>query len=68
MEKLDDGASDLLFREARTHNAWLDRKISDETLRQLYDVAKWVERQLECRPALRFLLVAEGEGETPDHC
>ena len=32
MEKLDDGAQDLLFREARTHNVWLNRKISDHTL------------------------------------
>jgi hypothetical protein len=41
MEKLDDRALDLLFREARTHNVWLNRKISDDTLRQLYDIAKW---------------------------
>jgi len=41
MEKLDDEALDLLFREARTHNVWLDQKISDDTLRQLYAVAKW---------------------------
>jgi 3-hydroxypropanoate dehydrogenase len=41
MEKLADGALDLIFREARSHNAWLNRTISDDTLHQLYDLAKW---------------------------
>lgn len=41
MEQLTDEALDLLFREARTYNAWLDRTISDDTLHQLYDAAKW---------------------------
>ena len=31
----------LLFREARTHNGWLDRPIADETLQQLYEIMKW---------------------------
>jgi hypothetical protein len=32
-----DEALDQLFREARTHIAWLDRPVTDDTLRQLYD-------------------------------
>lgn len=40
MEKLDGEALALLFREARTHNVWLNQKIGDDTLRQLYDIAK----------------------------
>ncbi len=28
MEKLNDEALDLLFREARAHNVWLDRTVS----------------------------------------
>ena len=34
---LGDEALDQLFREARTYNAWLDRLVTDDTLRQLYD-------------------------------
>jgi 3-hydroxypropanoate dehydrogenase len=31
---------DLIFRNARTHNAWLDRPVDDALLRQVYDLAK----------------------------
>ncbi len=30
----------LLFTEARTHNAWLDRPVDDATLRRLYDLVR----------------------------
>ena len=31
---------DLLFRGARTHNAWLDKPVDDALLKQVYDLAK----------------------------
>ncbi len=31
---------DLLFRGARTHNAWLDKPVEDALLKQVYDLAK----------------------------
>ena len=31
---------DLIFRRARTHNAWLDRPVADALLRQVYDLAR----------------------------
>src|SRR5437764_4946144 len=31
---------DLIFRNARTHNAWLDKPVADALLRQVYDLAK----------------------------
>src|SRR5437868_14031698 len=40
MMLLNDAALDQLFRQARTHNVRLDRPVSDETLRQLYDLMK----------------------------
>ena len=36
-----DSAQDTLFRQARTHVAWQDKPVPDETLRQLYDLMKW---------------------------
>jgi len=30
-----------LFTEARTHHAWLPKKIEDKTIRELYDIMKW---------------------------
>jgi 3-hydroxypropanoate dehydrogenase len=38
---LSDSALDTLFFKARTHVAWQDKPVADETLRQLYDLMKW---------------------------
>src|SRR5579871_4652057 len=48
---LNDEALDQLFRKARTYNAWLDRPVSDETLRQLYDLMKWGPTSANMSPA-----------------
>ncbi|KJV36463.1 malonic semialdehyde reductase [Luteibacter yeojuensis] len=37
---LTDASLDQLFRTARTFNAWQDREVTDEQLRQVYDLAK----------------------------
>src|SRR6185369_10672917 len=48
---LNDEGMDLLFREARTHNAWLDTTVSDETLGQLYELMKWGPTSANTSPA-----------------
>src|SRR6202012_4108724 len=40
-DSLNAAGRDLLFRSARTHNAWDNRPVSDDTLRELYDLMKW---------------------------
>ena len=35
---LDNEALDQIFQTARTHNAWLDKPVTDETLRQLFEL------------------------------
>jgi 3-hydroxypropanoate dehydrogenase len=37
---MNDDGLDLIFRNARTHSAWLDRPVDDALLRQVYDLAK----------------------------
>ena len=37
---LNNEGRNLLFREARTHSAWLDKPVDDGLLRQVYDLAK----------------------------
>lgn len=59
---IDAAGLDLLFREARTHNKWKDEPISDETLRQLYDVVKWGPTSANSSPA-RFVFVRTKEGK-----
>lgn len=45
-----------LFRNARTHNAWLDKPVTDETLRELYDALKWGPTSANASPA-RFVFL-----------
>jgi len=53
---LSADALDQLFREARTHNAWLDRPVTDDTLRQIYELAKWGPTSANSSPA-RFVFI-----------
>ena len=52
----DETCLDVIFRNARTHTAWLDKPVSDETLRQLYDVMKWGPTSANTNPA-RFVFI-----------
>jgi 3-hydroxypropanoate dehydrogenase len=51
---LDDLALDRIFREARTYrrcaDAWLDETVSDDLLRQAYDLAKLGPTSANCQP------------------
>ena len=51
---------DLLFREARTANAFTDEAVSEEQVRAIYDLVKWAPTALNAQP-LRVLLVPPGE-------
>ena len=47
---------DQLFREARTHNVWLDRDVPDALLHELVDLVKFGPTSANCSPA-RFIFV-----------
>jgi 3-hydroxypropanoate dehydrogenase len=59
---IDAAALDALFRTARTQNAWTGVEISDDALRQLYDLAKMGPTSANCSPA-RFVFVRSPEGK-----
>src|SRR6201996_7346457 len=59
---LDAAHLDLLFREARTHNKWHDKPITDETLHELYDILKFGPTSANSSPA-RFVFVRTREGK-----
>jgi len=59
---IDDTALDQLFRNARTHSAWLDKPVSDETLQQLYGLMKWGPTSANASPA-RFVFVRSQEAK-----
>jgi 3-hydroxypropanoate dehydrogenase len=53
---LDDAALDTILRTARTHFAWTGKPISDEQLRELYDLTKFGPTSANCSPA-RFVFL-----------
>src|SRR5690242_2836728 len=54
--RVSEEALDVLFRNARTHNEWLDKPVSDDLLRELYDVVKWAPTSANASPA-RFVFL-----------
>src|ERR1022692_2470351 len=60
--RLSNRDFDVLFRKARTHNAWLDRPIEDGLLHELYDLMKWGPTSANCCPArILFLRTREAK-------
>jgi 3-hydroxypropanoate dehydrogenase len=53
---------DRIFRTARTHNAWLDRPVEDELLRQVYDLAKMGPTSANMSP-MRIVFVKSPEAK-----
>lgn len=47
----DATALDRLFRAARTHTHWLDRPVSEETLRAIAELTKWGPTSANASPA-----------------
>jgi 3-hydroxypropanoate dehydrogenase len=59
---LTDAALDTLFRQARTHNAWLPRPVEDDLLRAVYDLAKWGPTSANTMP-MRVVFVKTPEAK-----
>ena len=59
---LNAAALDQLFRTARTQNAFLDTPVSEDLLRELYDLVKWGPAAANGSPA-RFVFVTTAEGK-----
>lgn len=56
MNTISDDALDILFRQARSHNAWLDKPVEESTVRQLYEVLRWGPTSANSCPA-RFIFL-----------
>jgi 3-hydroxypropanoate dehydrogenase len=62
MNPLPDEALDRLFRKARTYSAFLDRPVTDDMLRQVYDLARMGPTSANSNPA-RFVFVRSAEAK-----
>ncbi|HEY0423461.1 MAG TPA: malonic semialdehyde reductase [Rhodopila sp.] len=59
---IDAAGLELLFKEARSHNAWTSEPVSDETLHELYDILKFGPTSANSSPA-RFVFIRTKEGK-----
>src|SRR3990167_10755354 len=59
---LDDKALDKILRNARTHNGWRPRPVTDDQLRAIHDLMKWGPTSANTQPA-RFVFVRTQEGK-----
>lgn len=53
---------DQLFRDARTHNGWLDKPVPEALLKELHDLMKWGPTSANCWP-LRVVYVQSPEAK-----
>ncbi|HVJ04099.1 MAG TPA: malonic semialdehyde reductase [Candidatus Saccharimonadales bacterium] len=61
-DNLNGSAFDVLFRNARTYNGWLNKPVTDDTVRKLYDLVKWGPTSANASPA-RFLFLRTKEAK-----
>jgi 3-hydroxypropanoate dehydrogenase len=59
---IDESALDTLFRNARTHSAWLDKPVPEDLLREIYDLAKMGPTSANLGP-VRFLFLTTPEAK-----
>ena len=59
---IDDAALDAVFREARTHNRWQDKPVSDAILQAVWELAKMPPTSANCSPA-RVIFVKTPEAK-----
>jgi 3-hydroxypropanoate dehydrogenase len=57
--KISSDALDQLFRNARTHSVWLPTRVSLETLREVYELARWGPTSANSTPARFVFLESE---------
>ena len=59
---LSDATLDQLFRQARTVHAFKPEAVSDDTIRQLYDLLKWGPTAFNGQPG-RYVFVKSAEAK-----
>jgi len=62
ISSLDADARDLIFSEARNHNAWQDKDVSDDQLRDIYELTKYAPTSTNTQP-MRVTFVRSQEAK-----
>ncbi|MFN7038804.1 MAG: malonic semialdehyde reductase [Alphaproteobacteria bacterium] len=58
--QIDEGAKKLLFTEARTYSAWLDKAVNNEDLKQIYELTKFGSTSVNSCP-MRIIFIKSPE-------
>ena len=61
-KSLSEEAMEQIFIKARTHSVWLPEPVSDELLREIYNLMKWGPTSANCSPA-RIVFVKSKEAK-----
>lgn len=59
---VDENFLDRVFRNGRSQNGWLAEPVSDEQLKQVYELMKWGPTSVNCSPA-RIVFVRSEAGK-----
>ncbi|PIR32370.1 MAG: malonic semialdehyde reductase [Alphaproteobacteria bacterium CG11_big_fil_rev_8_21_14_0_20_44_7] len=62
MTEINQQALDVIFNDARTHSAWLEKDVPDELLQKAYDLAKIAPTSANCQP-MRIVFVKSDEAK-----
>ena len=65
---LSNEVQDVLFRTARSHNGWQASPVSDEQLRQLYELMKWGPTSANSCPARVVFVKSDAAKERLKGC
>lgn len=66
--RADQAALDLIFMQARTHYSWSDRPVSDETLEEVYKIARMAPTSSNCNPVRMIFVKSPEAKERLRHC
>ncbi|MFD1507008.1 malonic semialdehyde reductase [Georgenia yuyongxinii] len=59
---LDERAQNLLFRQARTANAFTDEQVTDEQIAEIFELVKWAPTSMNTQP-LRVVVVRSADAK-----
>ena len=62
IQHIDANHADLLFREARNHNWWQEKDVTDDQLREIYDLLKYGSTSSNTQPA-RLIFIRSQEAK-----
>lgn len=62
ISNIDEDGLDLMFREARTHNGWTDKPVTDEQLKKLFELVVNCPTSGNCLPS-RFVFCRTPEAK-----